>query len=133
MNNTKNEMFDFLSNYISKSDVYAARAISKVSTFIYKYRKELNMSQRDFARMMGVSQGMVSKWESAEYNFTVENIANIAEKLGVIFDIEFTPESEYASSNTTYTYDYAFEKNNSNFRILSKGNLLAAWGEYNEQ
>ena len=127
MINTKNEMFDFLSNYISKSDVYAAKAISKVSMFIYKYRKELNMSQKAFAEMMGVSQGMVSKWESAEYNFTIENIANIAEKLGVIFDIEFTPESEYASSNTNYNYDgYNLETTASKFEIVYSGTLEAA-------
>ncbi len=108
----KNEMFDFISNYISKSDVYAANAIAKISAFIYKRRLDLQMTQKAFAEMMGVTQGMVSKWESAEYNFTIENIAQISEKLNVIFDIEFTPESEYLSNSSLNQYENPIERCN---------------------
>ena len=104
MPNTSNEMFDYLSNHISKSDIYAAKAIAKISMFLFKCRRELNMTQKEFAKMMGVSQGMVSKWESSEYNFTIENIAQIAEKLKVTFEIEFAPESEYLRSRTKNEY-----------------------------
>lgn len=105
MANINNEMFDFLSEYLSKSDVYASKAIAKISMFILKSRKDLNMTQKAFAQMMGVTQAMVSKWESAEYNFTIENIAHIAEKLNTTFDIEFTPESEYVVTNTNNHYE----------------------------
>ena len=104
MPNSSNEMFEYLSNHISKSDIYAAKAIAKISMFIYKCRRDLNMTQKDFAKMMGVSQGMVSKWESSEYNFTIENIAQIAEKLKVTFEIEFAPESEYLRSRPKNEY-----------------------------
>lgn len=107
MNTTQNEMFDFLSNYLSKSDIYASKAIAKISMFIFQKRRELGMTQKAFAKMMGVTQGMVSKWESAEYNFTVENIAQIAEKLNVTFDIEFAPESEYLNNHTQNEYQKA--------------------------
>ncbi|MCH5279935.1 MAG: helix-turn-helix transcriptional regulator [Lachnospiraceae bacterium] len=33
----------------------------------------MGMTQLEFAKHMGVSQGMVSKWESREYNFTNTN------------------------------------------------------------
>lgn len=105
MTTTKNEMFDFLSSYLSKSDIYATKAIAKISMFIFQKRCDLGMTQKAFAEMMGVTQGMVSKWESAEYNFTVENIAQISEKLNVTFDIEFTPESEYLQNNTQNEYE----------------------------
>lgn len=104
MPNTSNEMFEYLSKHISKSDIYAATAIAKISMFLFKYRREHNMTQKEFAKMMGVSQGMVSKWESAEYNFTIENIAQIAEKLKVTFEIEFAPESEYLRSRSKNEY-----------------------------
>ena len=102
MSNQKNSMIDLMSSYLSKSDVYAATVIAKVSAYIFKYRLDNNLSQKEFAKKMGVSQGMVSKWESAEYNFTIETIAQIAEKLGVTFDIEFKPESEYLSHAHQY-------------------------------
>ncbi len=104
MPNSSNEMFEYLSNHISKSDIYAAKAIAKISMFLFKCRRELNMTQKEFAKMMGVSQGMVSKWESSEYNFTIENIAQIAEKLKVTFEIEFAPESEYLRSRAKNEY-----------------------------
>ena len=105
MTNNRNEMFDFLSEYLSKSDIYASKAIAKISMFILKYRQDLNMTQKDFARKMGVTQAMVSKWESAEYNFTVETIAHICEKLNTTFEIEFKPESEYLANISSNNYD----------------------------
>jgi len=105
MTNNHKEMFDFLSDYLSKSDVYAAKAIAKISMFILKYRQDANMTQKEFAKKMGVTQAMVSKWESAEYNFTIETIAHISEKLNTTFDIEFKPESEYLANSVNNNYD----------------------------
>ena len=105
--NTK-EMYEFISNYISKSDIYAASVIAKISAFIINYRYKTGMTHKEFAKFMGVTQGMISKWESAEYNFSVESIAQIAEKLGVTVDITFTPEQEYLANariNSHYRQD----------------------------
>ena len=105
--NTK-EMYEFISNYISKSDIYAASVIAKISAFIINYRYKTGMTQKEFAKFMGVTQGMISKWESAEYNFSLESIAQIAEKLGVTVDITFTPEQEYLANariNSHYRQD----------------------------
>ena len=105
--NTK-EMYEFVSNYISKSDIYAASVIAKISAFIINYWYKTGMTQKEFAKFMGVTQGMISKWESAEYNFSVESIAQIAEKLGVTVDITFTPEQEYLANariNSHYRQD----------------------------
>lgn len=98
MKGTTNEMYSLLANYISKSDIYAASVIAKVSAFIINYRNRTRMTQKEFANFMGVSQSMISKWESAEYNYSVESIAQIAEKLGYTFDVEFKPENEYLSN-----------------------------------
>ena len=95
-------------HYISKSDIYAASVIAKISAFIINYRYKTGMTQKEFAKFMGVTQGMISKWESAEYNFSVESIAQIAEKLGVTVDITFTPEQEYLANariNSHYRQD----------------------------
>lgn len=112
MTNNRDKMFDFLSNYLSKSDIYAAKTIAKISMFILKYRQDLNMTQKEFAKKMGVTQAMVSKWESAEYNFTVETIAQICEKLNTTFDIEFKPESEYLANISYNNYDKVSKNQN---------------------
>lgn len=126
MYNCKEDMFEFMSNYISKSDVYAANVIAKVSMFIYKRRQELQMTQKEFAEMMGVTQGMVSKWESADYNFTIENIAHIAEKLNTTFDIEFIPESEYLVNNIQNEYDNLAIENSWDLPKIIEYNQFAA-------
>ena len=59
------------------------------------------MTQAEFAKFMGVSQGMISKWESEYYNFTIETLANICEKLDWDMNIELKPnnDSSYSSVN----------------------------------
>ena len=120
MKSNYNEIFDFMSDYLSKSDIYAAKTIAKISMFILKYRQEVNMTQKEFAKKMGVTQAMVSKWESSEYNFTIETIAHICEKLNTTFDIEFKPESEYLANISNNNYD----KLSINQNWEAKGNIV---------
>ena len=55
------------------------------------------MSQKQFAQFMGVSQAMVSKWESGDCNFTIETIAKICDKLDLIPQLELISENDYYS------------------------------------
>ena len=125
MKGTTNEMYSLLANYISKSDIYAASVIAKVSAFIINYRNRSGMTQKEFAEFMGVSQGMVSKWESAEYNYSVESIAQIAEKLGYTFDIEFKPENEYLA-NAPKTEKFRINKSVFDTRLFSMSGVPGA-------
>ena len=54
----------------------------KSSAAILNKRYELEMKQSEFAKYMGVSQSMISKWESGEYNFSCESIAQL-DKIGI--------------------------------------------------
>ena len=45
------------------------------------------MTQKEFADYMGVTQGMVSKWESREYNFTIKSLNEICHKLGMTVEV----------------------------------------------
>ncbi len=61
----------------------------QISTAIFDYRMKHNLSQKKLAEKLGVSQPMVAKLESGEYNYTVEQLWKIANKLGFSFHIEF--------------------------------------------
>lgn len=76
-----------LAPYITRGELNAALALGEISSTIRLKRDSLNMNQKEFAKMMGVSQSMVSKWENGEYNFSIENLANICDKLDLSFDI----------------------------------------------
>lgn len=47
--------------------------------------KELGISQKDFALMVGKTQAEVSRWLSGTHNFTIRTLAKISDVLGQDF------------------------------------------------
>lgn len=90
MKNKVNQLAETISQTLSSSDIAAAKQLAKISSVILANRLERGMNQKQFAEFVGVSQGMISKWESGEYNFTVETLANICEKLNLDFDVNLS-------------------------------------------
>lgn len=105
MGNKLNRLIEMMAEQLSPSDLIAAEQLAKVSTAIAKKRIEMNMNQIDFAKFMDVSQGMISKWESEEYNFTVETLAKISEKLDLELDISLRPQAKKVSYGATTKWD----------------------------
>ena len=68
---------------LKKHEVKTIAELARISAKIELARLDLNMTQKEFAAYLGVSQGMVSKWESREYNFTIESLNEICDKLGL--------------------------------------------------
>lgn len=58
-----------------------------ISTKIFDYRMEKGLSQKQLAEILGITQAMVSKLESGEYNPTVEQLWKVSKKLGWNFRI----------------------------------------------
>ncbi len=56
------------------------------------FRVKNNMSQKDLAEKLQMTQAMVSKLESGEYNPTVKMLFDIAQKLSWKFNIQFESE-----------------------------------------
>ena len=49
-------------------------------------RHEMGLNQKQMAELLGVTQGMVSKYESGEYNFTIGTLNEICGKIGLVFE-----------------------------------------------
>jgi transcriptional regulator with XRE-family HTH domain len=62
---------------------HKTKMLFDISTMIIDHRLENGLSQKALAEVLGVTQGMVSKWESCEYNFTIDQVCKIAVKLNV--------------------------------------------------
>lgn len=93
-------------SYLSPSDQIANRKLGRIASEIEMWRVQHNMTQRDFAKFMGVSQVMVSKWESGEYNFSIKTLANLASRLNCSFDGMFELEQyEGETAHTTLHYN----------------------------
>lgn len=77
---------EWLTEGISDLELKQIRDLAFISASIELRRKDLGMNQKQFASFMGVSQAMVSKWESGEYNFTINTLNEICSRLGLEFD-----------------------------------------------
>lgn len=84
---------NWISEGLSEAEIKTTVELAKISAKIERCRLELGMTQKEFADYMGVTQGMVSKWESREYNFTVRSLNEICQKLGVSFSINLEKQS----------------------------------------
>ena len=100
MKNKVNQLAEAISRTLSSSDIAAARQLAKISSVIVSNRLERGMNQKQFAEFVGVSQGMISKWESGEYNFTVETLANICEKLNLDFEVNLSSRWTVSKGDT---------------------------------
>ena len=95
------KLFEALTANMSTAEIKASMVISDISSRIEKERINMGLSQKDFAKYLGVSQGMVSKWESGDYNFTIESIANIFDKLNLDFEFTITSDLNLINVSTT--------------------------------
>jgi len=75
---------------VSKEQLESEKILAVISAKIQLKRIEMGLDQKQFAKKLGVSQGMVSRWESGTYNFTISTLVNICEKLGLTFDPQIT-------------------------------------------
>ncbi|MGB4438546.1 MAG: helix-turn-helix transcriptional regulator [Sedimentibacter sp.] len=62
---------------------------------IINYRVENNLTQKDLADKLKISQAMVSKVESGDYNPSVEFLFNISKKLGLDLVVELRKSGDY--------------------------------------
>ena len=66
--NTKNDLFDYFDQFLSEEDKITNDLLTKLSLEIVKCRLERQLTQKEFAKVLGVSQSMISKIEEAVEN-----------------------------------------------------------------
>ncbi len=82
----------------------------EISTKIFDYRISKGWSQKQLAKVLGVTQAMVSKLESGEYNYTIEQLWKISTKLGWKLNISFEGPCE-ANYSVGYNAENQVENN----------------------
>lgn len=95
---------------IEKSELQKIKMRAYFSATIFNCRTEMNKSQKEFAKFMGVSQGMVSKWESGMYNFTMDSMIEIMEKLGKDVSLVIRQSFEADPETQTNVIYVSFDK-----------------------
>lgn len=59
-----------------------------IASSIINYRVENNLTQKELAEKLEISQAMVSKIERGDYNPSIEFLFNISKKLGLNLVVE---------------------------------------------
>ena len=77
------DLLSGVSEMLSANDILLAGIQGLIAAEISIKRQAMGMSQIEFAKFMGVSQGMVSKWETGDCNFTLETLVAISQKLDI--------------------------------------------------
>lgn len=90
---------NWIAEGLSDAEVKTIVELAKISARIERSRLEMRMTQKEFAEYMGVTQGMVSKWESREYNFTIKTLNEICQKINLELSINI--KKPCAKSNYT--------------------------------
>jgi len=80
--------YDRFKNY-SENEFEYEDILYDISTMIFKNRLSRNMNQKEFAKLLDISQSMVSKLESGEYNPSIGQLLKVTRKLNVKMDIKF--------------------------------------------
>ena len=106
------DLFKEMANYISLAEAHYNKLTAKISANILKTRVNMGMNQVQFAKYMNVSQGMVSKWESGDYNFTIKSLCEIGEKLNLDLDITVSKmlEDKPKENKNAFNWMYAIKK-----------------------
>ena len=99
MSQGMNDLLVGLSDSFCAEDMMLAGLEASICSEIISQRIKRNMTQKEFAEFMGVSQGLVSKWEKGECNFTLSSLVRIASNLGLRMQSPLTPsEPHYTDS-----------------------------------
>lgn len=110
---------------LSDEEIIFEKLMAKVSIRIAEERERLRMSQKEFADYMNVSQGMVSKWESGDSNFSIRRIVRIFERLGLEVSFNFSPKKK-AGEDLVEEYSFCKPQWEMNRRVIAEDRLLLA-------
>ena len=82
---------NWITQGIPEAEVKSIVQMAKISAQIERCRLDMEMTQEEFAQYLGVSQGMLSRWENRDYNFTVKSLNDICQKLNLSLTIDMLP------------------------------------------
>lgn len=90
---TQADLLSALSADMSDEDLLYAGIAADIAYAITSKRIDSGLTQKEFADRLGKSQALISKWENADYNFTLKSLIEIAQKLDMKLDVRLTPNS----------------------------------------
>ena len=111
---------DFLNEFASdeaKERFELDDILYDISMRIFNYRTENKLSQKELANKLEVTQAMVSKLESGQYNPSIEQLWKISKKLNLNFAVSLDPKEDN-KTDVWDTQEYKLDNMHDNEFIL---------------
>jgi transcriptional regulator with XRE-family HTH domain len=111
---------DFVNEFVSneaKERFELDDILYNISMMIFDYRIQNNLSQKGLAEKLGVTQAMVSKLESGQYNPSVEQLWKISKKLNLKFAISLEVQED-EKTGVWDTQEYRLGNIEDNIRLM---------------
>lgn len=83
---------DWINEILKNEDLELDDLLYDLSVAIIDYRIKHDLDQKELAAELKVTQAMISKYESCEYNFTIKKLYDIAEKLDMDLKVSLKPK-----------------------------------------
>jgi len=112
------DLLNAFRKYLSDEDVIELALSLKISNAIIRKRKELGLSQLDLANRLGVTQPVVSKWESGDTNFTIRTIVDLFSALNLEFEVLIGNEIQNYRISDAFTAGWKKQKKSCSGHIL---------------
>lgn len=103
-NSSISKLLDLFDEYIDEDDIMSSQILSQISTEIVKYRIKNKMTQKKFADFLNISQSMVSKIESEDYNFTIKQLVKLSNKMNLYFEVILKDEKPIIKTVNNYIF-----------------------------
>ena len=90
------KLSDYLEEFtknVSDEELLSSIILSYISMKIIDKRISLNMTRKEFAKFLNVSQSFVYKLENEEYIFTITKLVEVLNKLGLQLKLEIVNDN----------------------------------------
>jgi transcriptional regulator with XRE-family HTH domain len=83
---------DWLEKILSPEEIIESHIRAQVAMVLQDFRRNNEYSQKDLAKLFGITQGLISRWENAEENLTIGTLSKISTITGAIITIDLPEE-----------------------------------------
>ena len=83
-----------IAEHMSAAEVKASLIMSDIASGITEYQMNHSLDQKQMAELLGVSQPMISKYESGSYNYTIKSLCKLAEQMNFEINLQFKNTQE---------------------------------------
>lgn len=95
------DMLDGEMSAAEKNDCHYYDILGDISIAMVEYRIAHQLNQKQLAELLGVSQTMVSKYESGSYNISVKALNDLCFKLGLSLSVALSAQPVQSSIITS--------------------------------